>query len=146
MSYCEFPEFYNESFPKAKKQHRCCECYAPIEIGEEHLYYRGKWDGDFDSGRQHMLCREICMLLNLEHRDECFAFGDLNQYWADCGFSEKRWLRRCTDPKHLKDAVEARHLMARVRWRERKHRPYGRLKVVDGQKMRRKWGQPWATF
>lgn len=141
MSYCEWPEFYNETFPKARKPHRCVECAAPIEIGEEHLYYRGKWDGEFSADRQHMLCREVCMFLNREHRDECFPFGGLWEFWADIGFSDNNWLRKHASKENLEQAKTARSLIARVKVRHRKHRSY--RKRIDGIIMRRKWGQTW---
>src|SRR5579875_1743949 len=88
--YCEYPEFYSESFPRAKKEHRCIECFAPIEIGEMHLYYRGKWDNEFKDG-------------------ECFGFGDLFETWRDHNFGKK-------DDEEIK---KARSLMAQVRRRAR---------------------------
>src|SRR5579875_1654788 len=103
--YCEYPEFYSESFPRAKKEHRCIECFAPIEIGEMHLYYRGKWDNEFSVGRQHMLCRKLCMFIRDEFQDgECFGFGDLFETWRDHNFGKK-------DDEEIK---KARSLMAQV--------------------------------
>lgn len=82
MSYdCEIPEFYSESFPIARKQHRCIECHAPIVVGEKHLSYRMKYDGMFESGRQHMVCRELCMLIR--HNSECIPFGGLKEEWSN---------------------------------------------------------------
>ena len=135
MSYCEWPEFYNESFPKAKKKYKCVECYAPIEVGEKHLYYRGKWDNEFSDGRQHMLCRELCMKINRattdrNTRDECFAFGDLYEEWAECDLGNNR------DKVLRKDW---RDLFARIKARDRKHRT--RRKRVNGVLMKRKLGE-----
>jgi hypothetical protein len=118
VSYCEWPEFYSETFPKARKAHWCCECAAPIEPGETHLYWRGKWDGEFDTGRQHMLCREVCMELNRPGREkygECeIAFGQLFDALRD-GFMPKRADK------------DLRLKLAKLKWRHRKHRTiYGR--------------------
>ncbi len=143
MSYCEWPVFYGESFPKARKAHHCCECSAPIEVGEKHLYWRGKWDGDFSAGRQHMLCREVCMFLNKDNSD-CFAFGDLWEYWRDHGYADKDWIKRCTNPAYLAELPRARGMIAAIKWRERKHRT--RRRQLGGQKfMKKKWGQPWQV-
>lgn len=143
MSYCEWPEFYSESFPKARKQYWCCECAAPIAVGEKHLYWRGKWGGDFSDGRQHMLCREACMLLNSD-RDECFGFGDLWEEWGQHGYSEKDWLRYDHKPAVLAEAAKARGLIARIKWRQRPFRT--RRKRVQGVLMHRKLGQPWIVI
>lgn len=107
-SSCAFddePQFYAESFPHARKPHRCCECSAPIEPGEKHLYARGKWDGDFSIQRQHMLCRELCMLINSE--DGCCGFGAMREAWND-----GEWGRHFYKKEALH--IEARALMARI--------------------------------
>jgi hypothetical protein len=74
---CEIPEFYSEDFPVAAKEHRCCECRAPINVGEKHLYCRMKYDGEFQTYRQHMLCRELCMLIRDNGYGDCVYFGGL---------------------------------------------------------------------
>lgn len=141
MSYCELPEFYAETFPRARKEYPCCECEAPIERGEEHLHWRGKWDGEMGGGRQHMLCREVCMLLNSD-LDECFAFGDLWEEWNQHRCSEKNWLRYDHKPETLAEAAKVRSLIARIKWRER---PFRTLrKRFNGVLMKRTRGQPWV--
>jgi hypothetical protein len=76
--YCEIPEFWSESFYIAKKQHRCCECMAPINIGEKYLSFRCKFDGQFSVFKQHMVCRELCMSIrDLIQEGECLYFGEL---------------------------------------------------------------------
>jgi hypothetical protein len=77
------PEFYAEAFPTAAKQHWCCECNAPIERGEKHLYARGKNEGQFWDVRQHIACREICMAI--KHEDDCICFGELKEWWDASG-------------------------------------------------------------
>ena len=143
MSYCEFPEIYSESFPKGRKQHRCVECAAPIEPGEKHLYYAGKWDGDFSDGRQHELCRDICMFIRDKYQSgECFPFGGLKEAWAEfCWDPYPGKGHRIIDDNDRK----VRHMYAQIRWRERKHRTF-RRRTHDGTKFiywKRKWGQPW---
>lgn len=144
FGYCEWPEFYSESFPKAAKEHRCCECSAPIERGEKHLYYRGKWDGDFSTGRQHELCREVCMYIRDKYQGgECFAFGHLFETWG-----EFFWNKPIEGNGHLQfDArdVAVRGMMAKVKWRHRKYRTL-RKKTLEAGKLtywKKKWGQPW---
>lgn len=116
--YDWFHEFYAEDFPRAKKEHQCCECGGTIKIGEGHLYARAGGQGNFWAGRQHMICRELCMTLNGRFKYEgtpktegCFAFGDLREEWqANNGV-----------PKNgTKYSRIARRLMAQINWRLRK--------------------------
>lgn len=142
MSYCEWPEFYHETYPKARKSYRCVECAAPIEVGEVHLKYRGKWDGVVGGGRQHMLCRELCKFIRDEFQDgECIGFGQLFENECDYGFT-------CTDygRKQGWNATEqkARKLLAQIKWRQRKHavtRKIAGLWFYD-----RKWGTSELRF
>lgn len=109
--WCDFdpPEFYAETFPTARKVHRCCECKAPIPVGEKHLYARGKNDGDFWKERQHMLCRELCMLMNDD--DGCCGFGQMKETWGE-GYAR-------AGRETLASIREARTLYARILRRER---------------------------
>lgn len=138
MSYCEWPEFYNESTPKARKTYKCVECRAPIDIGEEHLYYRGKWDGEFDHGRQHFLCMDLCVALrhNNPFGDECIPFGNLFEEWPEFQAARRSEKARWDD----KD-LSQRHMMAKIKWRGRKH--WVHKKRINGVLMKRKWGMPW---
>jgi hypothetical protein len=54
MSY----DFSSQRSVKGRKLHRCEQCTGRIEIGEEHIYYAGKWDGYFYAGREHFQCQE----------------------------------------------------------------------------------------
>ena len=101
---CDVPEFYSEDFPRAAKEHRCCECSAPIETGEKHLYARGKNDGEFWAERQHMLCRELCMLMNsLDPWDDgCCPFGWMKEAFSEIDFKSN------PDVSHLMALVEER--------------------------------------
>lgn len=66
MSYCECdydsydrPEFYVEHWvKKARKQHRCDECYGPIYVGEGYKSISGKWDRVMTFRECH-LCDEM---------------------------------------------------------------------------------------
>lgn len=76
--YCEWPEFYAESFHVAKKEHRCCECGAQIKVGEKYLNFRSKYGGEFYVSKQHMVCRELCMSIrDLLQNGDCLCFGEL---------------------------------------------------------------------
>ena len=108
---CDMPQFYSEQFPVARKAHNCVECHAPIDQGEKHLRYGGKWEGEIGGGRQHMACRDLCMLMNFEG-DGCCAFGGMKEAWL-----EGDWGRR--EYRDDKRYAEARTLMARIIRRER---------------------------
>jgi len=41
-----------------RKDHRCEYCYGPIPKGEEHFYYRGMYDGEWQNWRMHRECYE----------------------------------------------------------------------------------------
>lgn len=40
------PEFFNEDWRRARKEHRCDECRKAIEKGQSYKYISGKWDGE----------------------------------------------------------------------------------------------------
>ncbi len=107
----ESPKFYSHSEPVARKRHRCDECNAPIEIGERHFRYVGKWD-EIMQGRQHLLCMEACMLIRDEFQGgECIPFGGLKDIFFEMRLD---WM---ASPNWKK----LRRMMTRIKWRERKH-------------------------
>ncbi len=103
---CMIPEFYTHSEPIARKQHVCVECCAPILKGEKHFAYRGKWDGQLETGRQHVACMEACMYIRDHMNDgECIGFGSLfNELGEMWWFSEDE--TRESHPK-LRALIEA---------------------------------------
>ena len=75
----ESPEFYNEKIVKANKEHICGECKKKIKKGEKYEIIAGKWEGDFLTHKQCLMCSQI--------RDDfkiCSCFGDLWQDLKDC--------------------------------------------------------------
>lgn len=52
----EAPTLYNETKPKARKQHKCCECGATIEPGETYQRIEGMWEGDFRTFKTCSFC------------------------------------------------------------------------------------------
>lgn len=108
---CDLPEFFSYTEPVARKPHRCCECKAPIKVGEKHFRGIGVWDGFFEEYRQHYTCMEACMLIRDEFNSgSCIPFGSLKEE-----FSEMRgeWFKDKKAWQRLRD------LMAEILHRER---------------------------
>lgn len=77
-------DFYKWSEPIARKEHRCCECNAPILKGEKHFYARGKWEDELSTFRQHLLCCQACMFVRDKLNDyECIPFCMLKDWYAE---------------------------------------------------------------
>lgn len=112
-------EFYAWTEPVARKEHRCCECSAPILKGEKHFHGRGKWEGSISVHRQHLLCCEACMWVRDSLEGECLPFGSLMDYRREYLADSARYMTRGT--KDLDIRVFLR-LLAKIRKRERQHK------------------------
>ncbi len=122
IGVCSLPEFYSHSEPIAKKVHRCCECTAPIDIGEQHFHCCGKWDGDFLTHRQHLACMEACMLIRDAFGDgECVGFGSLMEEWGEMKGEESYFVRN--DELAAENWQKLRNLIAKIKRRERRKVP-----------------------
>jgi len=42
----EYPEVAKDTEPKARKEHKCCECGGKIYKGEKYVLTKGIWDGE----------------------------------------------------------------------------------------------------
>lgn len=88
MSYCDLegPKFYRTAEPVAAKTHKCCECSAPINVGERHVLCVGLWDFDLSSFRQHTICAEACEFVrDVIKEGDCLPFGGLSEFWREEG-------------------------------------------------------------
>lgn len=56
---CEMPQAFNQERRTARKQHSCCECHQPINVGTEYEHCSGIWDGTPDSFKTCLSCVEI---------------------------------------------------------------------------------------
>lgn len=52
-------DFFRLSRPRARKEHRCVECYRAIRAGEKYERSSGKSEGDFWSDATCSTCAEI---------------------------------------------------------------------------------------
>lgn len=55
----DYPEFYSEEFPTARKTYKCCECHQDIKPGQKYHRAHGKWDGRWETYRTCMPCYNI---------------------------------------------------------------------------------------
>lgn len=85
--HCDIPDFYECCERKARKEHRCCECDAPILRGEKYVIASGKWSGEISTFRQHVLCADACRFIRNSMNDaECICFGGLKEWWHEARF------------------------------------------------------------
>lgn len=108
--YCEIPEFYSVSWPKAKKEHACCECGSKILIGEKYCRVNAKWEGVVATEKQHLECEEACRYYRDFINHECLSFGELFEY-------------KCEIPPKESRHKDVRSIWAKVIWRYKKKRP-----------------------
>lgn len=86
--YCdEGPEFFSERISRARKPYKCCECRKRIHVGQIYWRCNGKWDGEMDSFKQHIECRDACYTI-LKGQGECINFGALREWIKD---HPERW-------------------------------------------------------
>ena len=94
---CDLPEFYTETYPKGRKEHRCEECGGTIRKGQRHFAIPGKWSGIVQTIRQHLLCHELWIKCREEQEswglcgDELLAFGGLFEDLEQGGVTPDWW-------------------------------------------------------
>ena len=66
-------EIYNETFPKSRKEHTCCECRETIPIGVKYNKVEGLWDGSFNTYKTCMFCYKM----REKYFTHGFFFGEL---------------------------------------------------------------------
>lgn len=75
----EMPSIFEEKYPIARKNYRCCECHTAIHVGEKYHYAKGCWDGKWAKYRTCIPCNI------LRHKLDCYdgmpPFGYLDD-WA----------------------------------------------------------------
>lgn len=101
--------------PKARKEHRCCECGGIIGIGEIYHRYHGVFDG---SGFTYKMCPECDQLRTIIDVDtpsyeEYVAFTELEEVVSEIdeleiliAFLTIKEQRRANIPKYLVDRVD----------------------------------------
>jgi hypothetical protein len=56
LNMCGQPSCSLRKIRKARKKHKCCECYTNIEKGSQYEYISGVWDGVPDSFKTCLTC------------------------------------------------------------------------------------------
>lgn len=73
-------DFYQETFPVARKIHKCCECGGNILPKQKYSLVVGKWEGNFKKYRTCMPC--YCIRDHYCHFG--FYFGRLRETIKEC--------------------------------------------------------------
>ena len=76
----EVADFYKKSFPKARKEHICCECREVIEKGQKYQLFTGKWGGEFGTFKTCMACAAI----RKRYCPNGAVFEELRNHLAEC--------------------------------------------------------------
>jgi len=63
------------SQPKAAKEHTCEWCNETIEVGEKHNYRCYKFEGQFLTGRMHLVCEKAMSTYPNDDLLDGFDFG-----------------------------------------------------------------------
>jgi len=76
----EMAEFCNEFYPKARKEHICCECREVIKKGQKYQLFTGKWEGEFGIFKTCMAYAEI----RKHYCPNGAVFEELRNHLIDC--------------------------------------------------------------
>ncbi len=78
----EMPSCFTQVNRKARKDHKCCECFETIQKGETYSYTSGVWDGTGQSFKQCTNCHEIMeAAANMTEFDDPPCFCDLSGWF-----------------------------------------------------------------
>ena len=90
MGYCCFDDepatLHNETWPKARKEHKCCECRVTINVGEIYQRIEQLYDGDWST---YKTCEKCADLRESLGDVICVYYGELKwqykEYLDDAG-------------------------------------------------------------
>ena len=93
MSICDWdseaPSFFRETWVKARKEHKCCECGEVIKNGDEYQYIAGSWEGDLSTFKT---CERCADLRDALVEIVCPEFGKLKEaYWQYLELINNSW-------------------------------------------------------
>ncbi len=96
---CEIPQAFMSQKRKARKNHRCCECFGIISASETYNYYSGIWDSTPDSFKTCEQCQKLGdEIMKDDPYNDCREFGGLcdmvSNYDRDHDFYIRYWKNR----------------------------------------------------
>lgn len=74
----EYPEAFCTKQRRARKEHKCCECYTKINKGDLYQYSSGIWSGEPSSYKQCSDCHTVCNALMCHSEYETDSPDGLN--------------------------------------------------------------------
>ena len=85
----DMPETYRLSRPRAKREHKCCECGGTIRAGETYRSFWGVWDGEAKTYKTCADCEDLHAWCEDDGGELCTTFGNLHtdvlDYMHECG-------------------------------------------------------------
>ena len=100
----ELPSCFTTTIRTARRNHRCCECYVPIEPGHQYQYVSGIWDGSPSSFKTCI----PCVAARKETCPDGYLFGGLAEAVNDALDDGWRPANPAEMPKWVMDKVEVR--------------------------------------
>ena len=64
FDYDGYADIYNRSRPRARKEHRCCECGGTIAAGEQYHRVESLYDGDWATDRWCDRCEAVRQIIH----------------------------------------------------------------------------------
>lgn len=68
--YYGVSDIYIERQPKARKEHRCCECTLPIQIKEQYHRIESLYEGSWETFKMHLSCQDFRQMVYDHEREE----------------------------------------------------------------------------
>jgi hypothetical protein len=73
-------QILHSSSPKARKEHKCCFCFAKIKIGSVYDLQTNIFDGDIYTWKAHKRCSQIAEKLKMyDYADEGVTSEDFQE-------------------------------------------------------------------
>jgi hypothetical protein len=79
--YDDGPSVHRVKIVKARKPHKCCECFEPINVGDEYQYIFGVWDGEPSSYHTCEKCDDLRE--SLTALGFCMYYGELQENYDE---------------------------------------------------------------
>jgi hypothetical protein len=79
----ELPRISEDLYPKANKEHKCCECDRIINVGEKYHLCKGNWEGKWLKFKTCYECNELRH--ELQYDNEFAPFGNLYEWAGEAG-------------------------------------------------------------